>query len=201
MFLKGDFMNDYISRNRSLNVQMTIPVSENRKESDSDKLSTAKGVAQANNTKFNEDKVFLSELSDIDSETKIRNDSSELLVITKTKKLSAYVITITEKSPKRFRAVFVNRMQNYCLDCLEYLIEANSLRMDSTKNKERRKECQHNAFLKLKLLGYMSFLALESICILKKQYEQISLQLSDCINLLVAWRKSDADRFGNKIGL
>ena len=30
--------------------------------------------------------------------------------------------------------------------------------------------------------------------ILKKQYKQISLQLSDCINLLVAWRKSDAER-------
>ena len=68
--------------------------------------------------------------------------------------------------------------------------------MDNTKNKDRRKECQHQAFLKLKLLGYMAFLSLESQCILKKQYEQISLQVADCINLLVAWRKSDADRFG-----
>ena len=66
--------------------------------------------------------------------------------------------------------------------------------MDSNKNREKRKECQHNAFLKLKLLGYISFLALENQCILKKQYQQISLQLSDCINLLVAWRKSDAQR-------
>lgn len=36
----------------SRSVQMTIPMSENRKESDSDKLSKAKGVAQVNNTKF-----------------------------------------------------------------------------------------------------------------------------------------------------
>lgn len=85
-------------------------------------------------------------------------------------------------------------MQNYCLDCLESLVEANSLKMDSIKNKEKRKECQHNAFLKLKLLGYISFLALENECILKKQYAQISLQISDCINLLVAWRKSDSQR-------
>lgn len=106
------------------------------------------------------------------------------------------MITITEKSPKKFRAVFVNQIQNYCLDCLEYLIEANSLRTDNTKNKERRKECQQQAFLKLKLLGYMSSLSLEIGCILKKQYEQISLQVADCINLLVAWRKSDANRFG-----
>ena len=68
--------------------------------------------------------------------------------------------------------------------------------MDSTKNKDKRKECQHTAYLKLKLLSYMAFLALENECILRKQYEQISLQVSDCINLLVAWRKSDADRLG-----
>ncbi len=103
-------------------------------------------------------------------------------------------MTITEKSPKKFRAVFINRIQNYCLDCLEFLIEANTLRMDSAKNKKRRRECQHQVFLKLKLLGYMSFLALESDCILKKQYQQIFLQVADCINLLVAWRKSDANR-------
>lgn len=108
--------------------------------------------------------------------------------------MTAYVITITEKSPKKFRAVFINRMQNYSLDCIENLIEANSIRMDSAKNKERRRECQRIAFLKLKLLGYISFLALENQCILKKQYQQISLQLSDCISLLVAWRKSDAER-------
>ena len=187
---------DNIGRNRGLQLQLTVPMDENRKESDEDKIATAKGVAKANQKKFIEDKVFLQELDDVDKDTKIRQNASELLVITKTKKLAAYVITVTEKSPKKFRAVFVNRIQNYCLDCLEYLIEANSMRMDSTKNKERRKECQHQAFLKLKLLGYMAFLSLESQCILKKQYEQISLQVADCINLLVAWRKSDADRFG-----
>lgn len=190
---------DNIGRNRGLQLQMTIPMDKNRKESDEDKIATAKGVAKGNQKKFIEDKVFLQELEDVDKDTKVRQNSSELLVITKTKKLAAYVITITEKSPKKFRAVFVNRIQNYCLDCLEYLIEANSIRIDSTQNRERRKECQHQAFLKLKLLGYISFLSLESNCILKKQYEQISLQLADCINLLVAWRKSDADRFGKKL--
>lgn len=181
--------------NPNLQLQKVISMDENRKESDEDKIATAKGVAKANKSKFDENNVFLAELEEIDKDTKVRRNSSELFVITKAKKLSAYIITITEKSPKKFRAVFVNRLQNYCLDCLEYLIEANTLRMDNAKNKERRKECQHQAFLKLKLLGYMAFLSLESGCILKKQYEQISLQVADCINLLVAWRKSDADRY------
>lgn len=190
----NDVREGKMSRKSIPKLQMTIPMFEDRKESDADKIATAKGVAKANKTKFNSEKVFLDELPQTDKDTKIRENTSELLVITKTKKLAAYVITITEKSPKKFRAVFVNRLQNYCLDCLEYLIEANSLRMDSPKNKERRKECQHNAYLKLKLLGYVSFLSMENLCILKKQYEQISYQVADCINLLVAWRKSDAER-------
>lgn len=167
---------------------------EGNKESKEDKIEISKAVSQAQKSKYKNENEITLEHTDIYKDTKIPSDSSELVVITKTKKLSAYVITITEKSPKRFRAVFVNRMQNYCLDCLENLIEANSIKMDSIKNKEKRRECQRIAFLKLKLLGYISFLALENECILKKQYQQISLQISDCINLLVAWRKSDAER-------
>lgn len=193
---EGVIMKDNLGRNKGLGLQMTIPLFEDRKETFEDKQATAQGVAKANKVRYKETKEITTDHPDIDKEIKLREGSSELLVITKTKKLAAYTITITEKSPKKFRAVFVNRLQNYCLDCLEYLIEANSLRMESTKNKEKRKNCQHNAFLKLKLMGYMSFLALESNCILKNQYEQISLQVSDCINLLVAWRKSDADRLG-----
>ena len=187
----------YENRGRNeLGTQLTIPSVPDNRESMDDRVAVAKGVANAEKKKYHVTKVIQNEIPGIDEDSKIRQGTSELLVITKTKKLAAYVITVTEKSPKRFRAVFVNRMQNYCLDCLENLIEANSMRMDNTKNKERRKECQHIAYLKLKLLGYMAFLSLESQCILKKQYEQISLQVADCINLLVAWRKSDADRVG-----
>lgn len=187
-------MSENISRKNGLRMPNTVSNTKNNNESRDDKIEISKAVSQAQKSKYKNEDEIASEHPDIDKDTKIPSDSSELIVITKTKKLSAYVITITEKSPKRFRAVFVNRMQNYCLDCVENLIEANSIRMDNIKNKERRRECQRMAFLKLKLLGYISFLALENQCILKKQYQQISLQLSDCINLLVAWRKSDAER-------
>lgn len=42
--------------------------------------------------------------------------TSELAVITKTKKLADYVFTVTHKSPKKYRFSIVSRMQNYCLD-------------------------------------------------------------------------------------
>lgn len=43
---------------------------------------------------------------------------AELLVVTKAKDLCNYIITITEKSPKKFRFVFVNRMLNLSLDII-----------------------------------------------------------------------------------
>ena len=50
---------DNIGRNRGLQLQMTIPMDKNRKESDEDKIATAKGVAKGNQKKFIEDKVLL----------------------------------------------------------------------------------------------------------------------------------------------
>ncbi len=127
-----------------------------------------------------------------DSNLKIpKNNANDLIVITVVKKLGAYTIAVTEKSPKKFRGVFVNRMQNYCIDTLEYLLEANFIRMDSQENKISREDFQKKAIVKLKLLGYVAMVAENSGCILKKQYKQISLQLSEAINLISAWKKSD----------
>ena len=50
---------------------------------------------------------------------------SELSVITKAKGLCSYIMTVTEKSPKRFRFTLVSRLQNYALDVIENLIMAN----------------------------------------------------------------------------
>ena len=86
-------------------------------------------------------------------------------------------------------------MQNYCLDTLECLLEANFIRMDAVEKKTKREELQKEAIVKLKLLGYVSMVAENSGCILKKQYKQISIQLSEAINLTVAWKKSDDERW------
>ena len=132
---------------------------------------------------------------ELEQANKIPYNANDLVVITAVKKLGAYTIAVTEKSPKKFRGVFVNRMQNYCLDTLECLLEANFIRMDATENKTKREELQKEAIVKLKLLGYVSMVAENSGCILKKQYKQISLQLSEAINLIAAWKKSDDERW------
>ena len=122
---------------------------------------------------------------------------SELIVITKAKELCAYVMTVTQKSPKHFRYTFVTRMQNLALDVIENLYRANDtfVAARDQEAKRQRLEFQHKAITSLKLLAYISYLAFEQGCILAKQYEQISRLTTDCRNMAGAWITSDKKRF------
>lgn len=123
---------------------------------------------------------------------------SELSVITKAKDLCSYVMTVTDKSPKRFRFTLVAKLQGYALNIIESLYRANEVyvrRGDAIKA-ERRLEYQHQALTEIKLLSYMARLALEQGCILPKQYEQITKKASDCQNMAGAWINSDRKRMG-----
>lgn len=123
---------------------------------------------------------------------------SELSVIVKTKDLCSYIMTVTEKSPKRFRFTLVAKLQAYALNTIENLYRANEVFMKNggTAAVEKRLNFQHSAITELNLLGYMAQLSMEQGCITNKQYEQITKKIYDCKNLLGAWIKSDSKRFG-----
>lgn len=128
--------------------------------------------------------------------------NNELSVITKAKDVASYIFVVIDKSPKKFRFTLVSRMQNYSLDIVEGLISANEVYvMDKDRNirpdaLKERSRLQRQALTRIKLLAYMAQLSMEQGCILPKQYEQITKKLYDCQNLLGAWVKSDAKRFG-----
>ena len=58
-----------------------------------------------------------------------RRGQSELVVIVRAKELCGYVLTVTDKSPKKFRFTLVSRLQSYALDALECLYKANLVRV------------------------------------------------------------------------
>jgi hypothetical protein len=126
---------------------------------------------------------------------------TELSVITKSKELCNYILTVTEKSPKRFRFTLTGKIQNYALNVIEMLIKANEIYVYETNRTlnmqlvQERVHMQREAMTNLKLLSYMAQVAMEQQCILPKQYEQITRKIYDCQNLLGAWMKSDAKRF------
>ena len=165
-----------------------------------DKVNVKQAIATANNEKFDKQKVRKNTESDLELEIieKIPFKSNDLIVITVVKKLGAYIIAVTEKSSAKYRGVFVNRMQNLALEVLELLLQANFIRIDSKNNKRKREEYQKDAIVKLKMLGYISMVAENSNCILKKQFKQISIQIGEAINLIASWKKSDDSRWNNR---
>lgn len=118
-----------------------------------------------------------------------KQKKSDLYVFTKAKDLAKYILTVTEKSPKKFRFTLVVRLQNYILDVLERLYFANTLPLGA----ERRAE-QERAKHKLSMLDYYAGLSYEVTCITFKQYEQISMQTAECLMYLGKWIASDARR-------
>lgn len=110
---------------------------------------------------------------------------SDLYVMTKSKDLAKYILTVTEKSPKKFRFTLVVRIQNYILDVIENIYLANA-----EKDLEIRREYQVKAKNLLSMLDYFAGLAYEQECILFKQYENISKQIAECILYLSKWMAS-----------
>ena len=166
-----------------------------------DKVAVKQALATANNQKFDKKKVKdnLEKDSELEKVEKIPFNANDLMVITVVKKLGAYIIAVTEKSPAKYRGVFVNRMQNLSLEILELLLQGNFIRIDCLENKKKREKFQKDAIIKLKMLGYISMLAENCNCILFRQFKQISIQIGESINLIAAWKKSDDSRWNNRI--
>ncbi len=125
---------------------------------------------------------------------------TELSVITGAKDLCSYIMKVTDKSPKRFRFTITAKLQNYALNVIEHLYRANEVYTadNNRENIKIRRDFQHRAMTELRLLGYMSNLAMEQQSILPKQYEQISRKIFECQNMLGGWMNSDRRRFGYK---
>lgn len=157
-----------VSRLNNLKIPKQIEIVTKTGNTVEDTIAIKKGIAMAERKRFNENKMKKSieeEDEDLKAIKKIPFNSNDLLVITIEKKLCAYVIAVTEKSSKRFRGVFVNRMQNYCLDNIECLLKANFIHMDSSTNKAKREYYQKEAIVKLKLLGYIAMVTESCGCI------------------------------------
>lgn len=189
-----------VSRSNNLKIPKTLEdVNENLNSID-DKVVVKQVLTTANNQKFDKKKVKdnIEKDSELEKIEKIPFNANDLIVITVVKKLGAYMIAVTEKSPAKYRGVFVNRMQNLSLEILELLLQTNFVRIDCLENKKKREEFQKDAIIKLKMLGYISMVAENSNCILSKQFKQIPIQIGEAINLIAAWKKSDDTRWSNR---
>ncbi len=193
--------NDKLSRNKTIKLPRKVQNEGGTANTIEDLFSVRQGSATGFDVKFNSEKER-AKADQIDCEldqiSKISPESSDLLVITRTKKLGAYIFAITIKTPQKFRSIYIRRLHDLCIDALDCMYHANAIKQDSPANKQRREQYQTDAIIKLKLLGYMALLAENAACILLRQYKQISILLGDAINLCAAWRKSDNEKWEAK---
>ena len=189
-----------VSRANNLKIPKKLEDMNENLNNIADKVAVKQALATANNQKFDKKKVKdnLEKDSELEKVEKIPFNANDLMVITVVKKLGAYIIAVTEKSPAKYRGVFVNRMQNLSLEILELLLQGNFVRIDCLDNKKKREEYQKDAIVKLKMLGYISMVAENSTCILSRQFKQISIQIGESINLIAAWKKSDDSRWNSR---
>ena len=76
-----------------------------------------------------------------------------LTVIAKAKDLCGYMMTVTEKSPKRFRFTFVTRMYNLALDVIEYLYRANDLHVGKGRADENGQRLEFKGYDEFEVAG------------------------------------------------
>lgn len=114
---------------------------------------------------------------------------SQLYVLVKAKELTNYLITVTEKSPKKFRFTLVNRLQNFALDAIESILKANALR-DIAKRIEEQERTKNL----LNMLDVFAEISLQQGCILAKQYEHISLLVATTLNYLQKWKMATSKK-------
>jgi len=121
--------------------------------------------------------------------------ADQFTVIVRAQELLMYVLEATAKSPKEFRFIFTNRMQNWATDVLEAIILANDVYIDNKNVNLRRYEIrrthQHAALTKVKMLAFMAHEASQRQVITFKQYERIATLTTDVQYLVGGWIKSD----------
>lgn len=191
-----------ISRKNGLRIPRKIDIGSSDIVSAEEEIAIKKTIAKANGKHLNveaaKENRKAREEQWAECDINLPHNVNDLVAITVTKKLSAYIVAVTAKAPAKFRSSFVNRMINLSLDTVENLMRANFLRMDDVKNYSDRQSFQTEAIIKLKMLGYIAFLAENAGCLTKKQFNQISMQTAEAISLTVAWKSSDRDRWRTK---
>lgn len=120
---------------------------------------------------------------------------SELYVITSAKRMADYILTLTEKCPKKFRYSYLIKIENVSLDIVTVLYEANGIKLGDS----RRGEKQSEAKIKMKILDFLSEQAMLHCCFSVHQYEVISSHLNDCVRALDKWVVSDQTRIGARL--
>lgn len=119
----------------------------------------------------------------IDTIDRAKDRQQEMAVFTGAKKLTEYILVITQKSPKKFRWSMVSKLQNSSIRIVELLYLAN---FDKDNRAKYLKECN----VELSLLDFYAEASKRMQAINIKQMLNIGKQLLEVRKMLQGWIKS-----------
>jgi Na+-transporting methylmalonyl-CoA/oxaloacetate decarboxylase beta subunit len=100
-------------------------------------------------------------------------------VIDKARELFTYIVDITAKATGVY-IMLANRMQNYCLDIIECIINA-----QYSKDIKKQKELQNKTIVQIKVLTDLADIAQSAGVITTKQYDKLAVMTADVNGLLI----------------
>ena len=119
---------------------------------------------------------------------------AELDVIVKSIKLMEYTMTITSNR-KRYpvkHSILIKRIQNRCMDIYEYLLDANRLKLETSKSE--RLELQTKAISCCDKLSCYVELSMNMNLIGTDTVSYWQKQIDDIKYMTIAWRSKDKQR-------
>jgi len=121
----------------------------------------------------------------------------EMEVVTEAKKLEHHTMTITsneKRYPKKYRFCMVNRMQEYALNIIGDLMEANDMSLSDHGERPLRLRLQRSALRNCRLLLHYIELSYNMEFINAESFEYWSKMANSVRNMIGAWYLSDKNR-------
>lgn len=119
-------------------------------------------------------------------------------IITKAEKVADYVLTATDKSPKKLRCDLVPEMRKQAFRILEDIVRANCCDVDGEKatesTRETRRGYQDDCLATLRVLECFAQMALGHSYITFKQFDFLTLLTQELYDMVVNWTASDEKR-------
>jgi hypothetical protein len=127
----------------------------------------------------------------------------EMEVVTEAKKLEYHTLVITsneKRYPKKYRFSIVNRMQDYAMNIIGDLMEANDISLNDLIDRQMRLRLQRSALRNCRLLLHYIEVSYRLQFIDSGSFEHWAKIANSVRNMIAAWYLSDKNRLSGGNG-
>lgn len=121
---------------------------------------------------------------------------AEFNLINRAENMADYLLTITDKAPKKLRSDIIPELRRASFKCIQTIIRANNCPLDKTQLYyiKLRKQYQLETKSLLQTISAYSEICVKHNYITKKQFDVLNDHIFKCQDTLIKWMTSDENR-------